>query len=112
MTSSFSRRGLTVEVETIISAEYDFQLLNISNAQQEKIGASFIKLPISKDDDLEPPARIREFDGFDVCYIISRASDTIVVTLIRVWPTAERELMRELLEKVSMIDMIRGASGL
>lgn len=106
------RRGLKVEVETIEPAEFDLLLNNAGTAFIERIAKELTQLPFSRDDEVEPPARVRAFDEYDVCFIVSRAESVIVVTIVRVWPTSERERMRQLLKGVDMLAMLRGAAGI
>lgn len=106
------RRGLKVEVETIEPAEFDLLLYNAGTAFLERVAKQLTQLPFSRDDEVEPPSRIRAFDEYDVCFIVSRAESAIVVTIMRVWPTSERERMRQLLKGVDMLAMLRGAAGI
>lgn len=110
--SPLVRRGLRVEVETTQPAEFDIKLYDVSDDLVDRIAYGLCRLPLSSEDEHLGPANLRKFDNFDVLYIVSRVPEGPLVTVVRVWPTPERERMLELLEGVNLVAMFRGATGL
>lgn len=110
--SLIARRGIEVEIETIQSAEFDLVLHSLGDTYLERVAQQLIQLPLSRDDAIEEPARIRSVEDHDVCFIVSRVEGLVVVTIMRIWPISQRDRMRELLRQVDMLAMLRGAAGI
>lgn len=104
-------RGIKVEVETTEVAELDVALNDLKDDFVERVAKSLSHLPIAKGDVAEPPARIRQFGDYDVCFLVTRDNHQVWTTVIRVWPTPDREVMRMLVRATEAVDMFRGAVG-
>ncbi len=110
--SPLKRRGIPVEVETIEPAELDLGLYNLDDEFLERTARSLGTIPMSAHDIIESPFRIRAFDGIDAAFLVSRAQGAVVVTIVRLWPTPERDRMRQLLKAADFGATVRGLTGL
>jgi len=73
---------------------------------------SLSRLPLSRNDLVEYPARIRQIRNHDVVFLISRDRERIVATVIRIWPSEKRSQMREILKRAEIIAILRGSAGI
>lgn len=110
--SPLVRRGVPVEVETVTAAELDLALLGLDADFLQSAARTLADLPISRDDAFDSPVRIRVHRECDLAFIVSRSESHIVVTIMRIWPTRERDAMRATLQTLDLLAMLRGATGL
>lgn len=110
--SVFTRRGVPVTVETTEPAELDIKSCEISAEILEKAGRNLKDFPVLLDDVPLGPLNIRMIDNIDVVFTISRNDDAIVVTIVRFWPTPERDMMITVLKGLNLAALFRGATGI
>ena len=110
--SPFRYRGLQVAVDTTETAEFDRELYDITAAAFEAIGTSLARLPHSVDDRLVGDIRIREIDGIDVIFLLSREDATLVATIIGLRPPTPNDPTDAILKRLGTLAILRGASGL
>lgn len=105
------RRGVRVEVETTLPAELDVALYEVGDERFRQMVRSLANLPVLGSDLTIGSASLRAIDGFDVVYVISRNQLTPIVTIVRIWPTPERDKMLDVLKSVNWLAIFRGATG-
>ncbi|MFN3146029.1 MAG: hypothetical protein ACE368_12640 [Paracoccaceae bacterium] len=110
--SPLVRRGIPVEVETVIAADLDLVLLGLGDDFLESASHVLAELPVCREDVVEGAVRIRAHRDHDLAFIVGRMDAAVVVTIMRIWPTLERSEMLETLKAVEILAMLRGASGL
>ena len=107
----FRHRGVRIVVDTTETAELDIALHSVSEAMLSSIHRSLSTLVVSEKDRSVGPVRIREIAGYDVVFLTAREAGNIVVTIGAIQPPSEDEPLEEVLKKIGIVAMFRGATG-
>ena len=108
----FRFRGVGVVVDTTETAEFDISLHGVSSRDLEVIHRSLTTVILSEADRYVGPVRIREVSGFDVAFLTTREGDSVVITIGAIQPPSADDPMEEVLKRIGVIAMFRGAAGI
>ena len=107
----FRYRGVSVVVDTTETAEFDIALHGVGPRDLEAIHRSLTTVILSESDRSVGPVRIREIAGLDIAFLTTREADRIVITIGAIQPPSADDPMEEVLNRIGVIAMFRGAAG-
>jgi hypothetical protein len=105
-------RGLKVVVDTTEVAEWDLAGYRLPDSAVERIASRLAAVPHSPEDRVVGDVRVRELEGMDVIFTISREPGLIVVTIGGVRPPDPETPTEGILKALGHIATFRGAIGL
>lgn len=103
---------MVIVADTTNSAEFDIRGLQISDGALDSAVRNLKETLFSPRDRVVGDARVRELDGFDYVFFIARDQINIVVTVAGVRVPDPSNPTEEILKKVGLTAMFRGATGL
>lgn len=110
--SPFRFRGVRVRVDTVETAELDVILYDVPEKVVERIGHSLAGSVQLATDRAVGSFLIREFEGFDIVFIVGREGAEIVVTIGRIRPVDPENPTEVILRNLNLAAIFRVASGL
>ena len=110
--SNIRHRGIEIHVDTTAMAELDIKGFQLSDQSLDRIARQLKQVPFSQTDRLADGLRIREIDGYDVIYIVSRHRLDVIVTIAGVRLPSATEPTERVLRKLNFLAMVRSALGL
>lgn len=109
--SAFRVRGIQIVVDTTEQAEFDVAGYQIGDAAMERIARRLKAMPFSSQDRVVGDIRVRLLEGYDVIYIVGRELDKLVVTIGGLRPPDPNDPTENILHRLGMVAMFRGATG-
>ena len=110
--SQIRYRGLQVVVDTTQPAEFDIAELALPEEELEKAVRVLTKVPFSVSNRNVDGVQVREIQGLDYVYTVSRDEDVLVITIGAIRRPDPKNPTDEILKRLSVIDIVRGATGL
>ena len=105
-------RGLSVVVDTTEVAEWDIAGYRVSDAALERIASRLAAVTHSPEDRVVGDVRVRELEGMDVIFTLSREPRLIVVTIGGVRPPDAEKPTEAILKALGTIATLEGSSGI
>ena len=112
LANEFRYRGVEVEVDTTIAAEFDVKGFQIPDARMDEIARHLKAVTFSDHDLVHGALRFRRFDGYEILFTVGREDGRVVITIGGVQPVEEGLSFDDIVSTIDAVGTWKGRLGL